>query len=254
MGKSMTIREATMISGMSSGTIRHRLRSDILEGERVETAQGYVWHVDFREDADVPPTHGEVAGMLVILRQQLEVKDDQIARQARMMQAMRGEHAREVEQSHIFLQTSHQNKERLLSVTVPDAVESRERVQSISQLRASGRLLWAWDAKMSQLRAGAELAHATVEDGMMVPHRSLPRRRSTYQPLLDHLATSPAETLTLSFAAIEAIIDRPLAVSVQVAPSFWTSTTVPFARKLHALGWRAHLDVPAHTVAFWRIY
>jgi hypothetical protein len=76
--------------------------------------------------------------------------------------------------------------------------------------------------------------------------------RSVYQPLLDFLAAAVGETLTLSFDEIEAILDRPLAVSAQVSPSCWTGTAVPFVRTLHAMGWRAHLDVPTHHVAFRR--
>lgn len=78
-------------------------------------------------------------------------------------------------------------------------------------------------------------------------------RRLIYQPLLDFLAASADDSLVLSFAEIEALIDRPLSVSAQVAPSFWTSAPdIPFVRALQAMGWQAHLDVKAHAVTFHR--
>src|SRR3954452_18472870 len=93
MGNRVTIREAATILGVSSDTIRRRLRSGTLTGERAETPQGFVWYVDLPDDADASPMHTptqppmqvEMADMLAVLREQLAVKDEQISSQARMM-------------------------------------------------------------------------------------------------------------------------------------------------------------------------
>jgi hypothetical protein len=76
---------------------------------------------------------------------------------------------------------------------------------------------------------------------------------TVYAPLLAYLRDASADRVSLSFAEIEALIDRPLSVSAQVSPSFWTSTTaMPFARTMQAMGWQAHLDMKAHAVTFHR--
>lgn len=78
-------------------------------------------------------------------------------------------------------------------------------------------------------------------------------RASIYVPLVAYLAAQDGDTVTLTFAEIEAIIGRPLAVTAQVSPAFWTSTHgLGFLRDLHALGWRASLRAKQHAVAFRR--
>jgi hypothetical protein len=78
-------------------------------------------------------------------------------------------------------------------------------------------------------------------------------RRLLYQPLLDLLAASADDSLVLSLAEIEALIGRPLALSAQVAPSYWTG---PSGARLPALlfqaGWEAHLAIRARRVTFRR--
>src|SRR4051794_11798860 len=88
MGNRVTIREAATNLGVSSDTIRRRLRSGSLTGEREETPQGFVWYVNLPDDASTPPMQpdrqlptqppmrDEVADVLVVLREQLSVKDE----------------------------------------------------------------------------------------------------------------------------------------------------------------------------------
>lgn len=61
--------------------------------------------------------------------------------------------------------------------------------------------------------------------------------------------------VTLSFAQIEEIMGSLLAVSAQVAPTYWTSTQSAYRlpAELRAIGWQARLDVRAHIVAFQRV-
>jgi hypothetical protein len=56
----------------------------------------------------------DFATVIATFREQLEVKDRQLA-----------EKDKQISELHILLQTSQQNEQRLLSATVPEAVESR---------------------------------------------------------------------------------------------------------------------------------
>jgi hypothetical protein len=76
---------------------------------------------------------------------------------------------------------------------------------------------------------------------------------TVYAPLLAYLRDASADRVSLTFAEIEAIIGRPLALSAQVTPSYWTNAPyIPFVRDLQALGWRAHLEVQRQRVEFRR--
>jgi hypothetical protein len=88
----------------------------------------------------------------------------------------------------------------------------------------------------------------------MMPH---PTTRtvwpSRYAPLVAYIAACPSAPVRLTFAEIEAILGRPLAVSAQVAPHFWRDAhTQRFVADLRALGWEAHLDIRGRAVEFRR--
>jgi hypothetical protein len=73
---------------------------------------------------------------------------------------------------------------------------------------------------------------------------------SRYTPLVAFIAAQQTEPLTLTFAEIEAIIGAPLSVSAQVILSIWSSQSSRVSRDLAAIGWAAHLLIPAHAVEF----
>ena len=75
---------------------------------------------------------------------------------------------------------------------------------------------------------------------------------SHFTPLIAHLATQEADSVTLTFAEIEAIIGRPLSVSARVGYAMWSGASRRIPRDLQAIGWRARLNVQAHVVAFRR--
>jgi hypothetical protein len=78
-------------------------------------------------------------------------------------------------------------------------------------------------------------------------------RRVNYLPLVAFIAAQHEDSLTLTFADIEAIIGAPLSTSAQVSLSFWASPQQRFVRDLTAIGWQAHLLIHAYAVEFRRI-
>lgn len=147
MSRLVTIREAVQELGVSDDTVRRRLHTKTLAGERKETPQGFVWYVELPDsDAEViaeqaPQTLPQMAphslpqdGMgevITILREQLAVKDEQILSQARLLESQeemlretQREHAREVERLHILLQTA----QRLIPATAADPVQTHDHV------------------------------------------------------------------------------------------------------------------------------
>jgi hypothetical protein len=78
------------------------------------------------------------------------------------------------------------------------------------------------------------------------------QRTSRFTPLIDFLADQPAETVTLSFTEIEALIGRPLCLSATQSPASWVDASARRVRDLQAIGWRAHLNLKAHSVTFVR--
>ncbi len=81
---------------------------------------------------------------------------------------------------------------------------------------------------------------------------------SKYDRLADHLAAIGAETITLTFAEVEAVVG-PLPVMARIYPSWWGAT--PSGRYLHpfTLTWRQagyvadRPDFAAGTVTFRRV-
>jgi hypothetical protein len=86
----------------------------------------------------------------------------------------------------------------------------------------------------------------------MPPAATQPAGPSRFAPLAAALATREEETLTVSFAAIEALIGKPLSISAQVSPSYRTSRSSRLGRELHAIGWRAQLRMQECAVLFER--
>jgi hypothetical protein len=81
----------------------------------------------------------------------------------------------------------------------------------------------------------------------------MPRRGGRYMPLVAYLIAHEADSVTLTFTQIEELIGRPLSLTAQVSSAFWTATHgLRFLRDLHALGWRARLDVKERAVEFRR--
>ena len=78
---------------------------------------------------------------------------------------------------------------------------------------------------------------------------------SKYQPLAVYLAAQPGDTVTLTFAEVEAVIGAPLPPSADVYHSWWSSTLSyrPQVRAWRGVGWRVqHVALRTHTVTFAR--
>ena len=82
-----------------------------------------------------------------------------------------------------------------------------------------------------------------------LPARTPPTK---YQPLLDFLAAQTGRDVTLSFAAIGAIIGAPLSVSAMSMPTAWHRTAEMHVRRWRAMGWRARYDRRNQCVHFAR--
>jgi hypothetical protein len=88
-----------------------------------------------------------------------------------------------------------------------------------------------------------------------MPHRRHPYiYELRFAPLIAFIAAQEGDALTLTFAEIETITGRPLSVTGQTSPSLWIDGSLRFVREFTALGWRAHLVVPAHAVEFRRTH
>ena len=77
-------------------------------------------------------------------------------------------------------------------------------------------------------------------------------RRTMYQPLTEYLGMHNEQDVTLTFAEIEALIGRPLAVSASNDPGTWHSTVKPHVRQWRAIGWHARFDRRGQCVHFTR--
>ncbi len=73
-----------------------------------------------------------------------------------------------------------------------------------------------------------------------------------YQPLVNYIAAQSEKALTLSFAAIEAMVGSPLPESMQVDAWMWNNTEFALVWRLGDLGWRARLDRRNRCVHFTR--
>ncbi len=73
-----------------------------------------------------------------------------------------------------------------------------------------------------------------------------------YQPLVDYVAAQRADTVTLSFAEIEALIGAPLPETMQVDTWQWTNREFAYVWRLGDLGWHARLDRRNRCVRFTR--
>ncbi len=87
----------------------------------------------------------------------------------------------------------------------------------------------------------------------MASGRRRGRRPTKYQPLVDFLAVQTDREVTLSFAAIEAIIGATLSVSTSNTASFWnTVSNQPQVRQWEEMGWHARFDRRNQCVHFTR--
>ncbi len=62
----------------------------------------------------------------------------------------------------------------------------------------------------------------------------LPRGRP--QPLVDHVAAQHADTVTLSFAEIEALVGAPLSETMHVDSEMWNGVRHAYVRTWEATG------------------
>ena len=85
------------------------------------------------------------------------------------------------------------------------------------------------------------------------PGRRAKPYRGRYRPLLDLLAATEADQLTLTFTEIEAMIGMPLAPSARQSASVWTKADRGYVRQWRAMGWSAHPDTRAGRVEWRRV-
>jgi hypothetical protein len=78
--------------------------------------------------------------------------------------------------------------------------------------------------------------------------RTLPRRYDA-QPLVDRLTASGDDRLTLTLAAIAALIDRPLPPSA-TTDQYWRHRGNTIVHTLHAHGWHASVNPAGDRVTF----
>jgi hypothetical protein len=122
------IAEAAVRLGISKDAVRRRVQRGTVTAYKSDDDR---WLVLIPDDEDAGSTGTErrdstgaarfgddFATVIATFREQLEVKDQQLA-----------EKDRQISELHVLLQTSQQNEQRLLSAIVPEATESRERVQ-----------------------------------------------------------------------------------------------------------------------------
>src|SRR4051812_43580346 len=78
------------------------------------------------------------------------------------------------------------------------------------------------------------------------------KQPNSYQPLLDHLANSTANEVTLTFREIEVILNRPLPKTAILLTGWWSNPSRPHTRTWRARGWRARADRDHLRVVFTR--
>jgi len=98
------IAEASRMLGLSQDTVRKRLRSGELAGEKVKAAGGFRWVVDLEEEdvapAEVDQDHGDLVELLKVqvqdLRDQLDTRTREISELHQLMAArsLNASHAR----------------------------------------------------------------------------------------------------------------------------------------------------------------
>ena len=83
----LSIPEAVHILGLSQDTIRKRLRSGELQGQKVKGAGGFRWEVFVADDPTVKSTNDDTDGgaLVQILRDELAEKNRQISELHRLL-------------------------------------------------------------------------------------------------------------------------------------------------------------------------
>jgi hypothetical protein len=142
--RGLPLTEAAKRMGLSTIALRRRVQRGTVEAYK----DGDRWYVVVPENevsvsepvrtagpTPVSPNDAGVAALreeLAFLRGKVEAiptLERELEARAREMNEMRTAYERQISELHILLQTSQQNEQRLLSATVPDAVESRQGVQ-----------------------------------------------------------------------------------------------------------------------------
>jgi len=105
----VTITEAAQLLGISSATIKRRLKAGELNGRQASRPQGFLWMVEIDQDhSSTPPTTGSRNGGSnsnstgTELGSLVAVLQAQVASQAEELDARR----REVQELHVLLQTA----------------------------------------------------------------------------------------------------------------------------------------------------
>jgi hypothetical protein len=103
----MNVVEAARFLGVSTHTIKRRLKKGELKGEQRATPQGFVWLVEVADDLSATPTataesanHSEK--VIELLKNNLEDRDKQISFLKVELESRR----REIQELHVLLQQS----------------------------------------------------------------------------------------------------------------------------------------------------
>jgi DNA-binding transcriptional MerR regulator len=101
----MNVVEAAQYLGVSTHTIKRRLKKGELKGEQQATPQGFVWLVEVADDSGAIPTataesanHSEE--VIELLKSNLEERDKQISFLKEELESRR----REIQELHVLLQ------------------------------------------------------------------------------------------------------------------------------------------------------
>ena len=79
------------------------------------------------------------------------------------------------------------------------------------------------------------------------------RYEGRYRPLIALLTATEANMIACTFAEIERLTGKPLAISAQTDATSWVSPRDGYIREWRAMGWRARLDRERRRVEWRRI-
>lgn len=87
-----------------------------------------------------------------------------------------------------------------------------------------------------------------------MPSSQSPLRRGKYRPIADFLAIQDADTVRLTFVAIEELISSSLPVSAYTSASHWRTKSAPAAHIWMAIGWEVtQIDRREQAIVFQRL-
>jgi hypothetical protein len=118
------MRDAAERLGISVAAVRQRIRRGTLESSKGDDGRWYV-RIPIVPDAvpyDIPQADQASSALVDTLRSENTFLREQTLQQARVIESMQHDHARQISELHVMLQTA----QRLLPATVPEPTAPRE--------------------------------------------------------------------------------------------------------------------------------